>query len=120
LIATNRAPRLVVISDLLGDWDDLLTAARLRIATRGEVVLVHVIATEELDPPDGAVLAVDPEVPETRRILDGALRSAYRERFTSWIDAVAEAARASGVRYIRAVTNEPAARVIRRIAGDSA
>lgn len=120
LVATNRGLRLVIISDLLGDVDAIITAAKLRIATRGEVILVHVVATEELNPPTDAVLAVDPELPESRRILDGALRAEYRARFTQWLDEIAATSRAAGIRYIRALTDEPAPHVIRRIAGDAA
>ena len=119
LISSSRASRVVVITDLLGDTDEIIAAARLRVAARGEVLIVHIVATEELDPPREAMLAVDPEVPETRRILDGALRAEYVERFTRWLDDVAMRSRAAGVRYIRAVTDEPAAHAIRRIAGDT-
>ncbi len=119
LIASNRAPRIVVITDLLGDAEEIINAARLRVAARGEVVIVHIIAMEELDPPREAMLAVDPEAPETRRILDGALRAEYRDRFSRWVDDVAAKSRAAGVRYIRALTDEPAAHAIRRIAGES-
>jgi uncharacterized protein (DUF58 family) len=118
-VANSRSPRVVVISDLLGDADAIMAAARLRIATRGEVVIVHVVATEELDPPRDAMLAVDPEAPETRRILDGALREEYLNQFTRWLDETAATSRAAGVRYVRALTNEPAPHIIRRIAGDT-
>jgi uncharacterized protein (DUF58 family) len=118
-LASNRASRVVVITDLLGDADDIMSAARLRIAARGEVVIVHVIATQELDPPTDAMLAVDPEAPETRRILDGGLRAAYREQFTRWLDEMAATSRAAGIKYVRALTDEPAPHVIRRIAGDT-
>lgn len=119
-VANARASRLVVISDLLGDTDELLSAARLRVAAKSEVIVVHVIATEELDPPGDAILAVDPESPTVRRILDGDLRAAYRERFMGWIDETATALRAAGVRYVRATTDETASHLVRRIAGETA
>jgi uncharacterized protein (DUF58 family) len=118
-VTTNRGNRLVIISDLLGDVDAVIAAAKLRIATRGEVILVHVVAQEELNPPAEALLAVDPEQPESRRILDGALRAEYLTRFTAWLDTIASASRSSGIRYIRALTDEPAPHVIRRVAGDT-
>jgi uncharacterized protein (DUF58 family) len=120
LVSAARAPRVVVISDLLCDADEIIRAARLRVAARGEVILVHVVAVEELDPLAEAVLAVDPEQPELRRVLDGALREEYRARFTAWLDETSAAVRAAGVRYLRATTDEAAARVIRRVAGDTA
>ena len=120
LVSSARAARLVVITDLLGDFDDLLAAARLRVASRSEVIVVHIIAAEELDPPDEAMLAVDPEVSTLRRILDGDLRAGYRESFTRWLDESAAALRAAGVRYVRAPTTEAAPHLVRRIAGETA
>ena len=120
LVSSARASRLVVITDLLGDFDDLLAAARLRVASRSEVIVVHIIAGEELDPPEAAMLAVDPEVPALRRILDGELRSGYRESFMRWLDESAVALRAAGVRHVRALTSEAAPHLVRRIAGETA
>ena len=119
LVSSSRATRLVVISDLLSDVDALLAAARLRIASRGEVIVVHVVADEELDPPGEAMLAVDSEDPSMRRVLDNDLRAGYRANITRWLDETAQAVRAAGVRYIFAPTSEPAPHVIRRLAGDS-
>jgi hypothetical protein len=118
LVSAARAPRVAVVTDLLGDAEALLGAARLRIASGGEVVVVHVVATEELDPPDEALLAVDPEQPMVRRTLDGATRAEYRRAFGAWLDETASAFRAAGVRYLRAETSEPAAHVVRRVAGE--
>jgi uncharacterized protein (DUF58 family) len=120
LIASARASRLVVITDLLGDLDDLLAAGRLRVAARGEVIVVHVIAEEELDPPETALLAVDPEQPALRRILDGALRAEYVAAYARWLDDTAAAVRAAGMRYVRAPTTEAAQHLVRRIAGETA
>ena len=120
LVASIRASRIVVITDLLGDASELLAAAALRVAAKSEVILVHVIADEELDPPAGTMLAVDPEVPTIRRILSGALREQYRIVYFRWLDDMATAARESGIRYVRAQTSEPASRLVRRIAGETA
>ena len=120
LVTSARAARLVVITDLLGDADALLAAARLRVAAKGEVILVHIVATEEIDPPAHALLAVDPEDVSMRRLLDGAMRTQYRERFAAWLDEMADLSRASGIRYLRALTDEPAPHVIRRVAGETA
>ena len=120
LIASARASRVVVITDLLGDADEVLAASRLRIATHGEVIVVHIIATAELDPPDEALLAVDPEASTLRRTLNGESRAEYRDEFTRWIDARAVLFRAAGVRYVRAITSEAASHLVRRIAGETA
>ena len=120
LVASARASRIVVITDLLGDTNELLSAARLRVASRAEVLVVHIIAAEELNPPDEALLAVDPEEPTLRRILDGDIRAQYRETFSRWLDEMATAARAAGIRYVRAPTTEAAPHLVRRIAGETA
>ena len=120
LVASARASRIVVITDLLGDTNELLSAARLRVASRAEVLVVHIIAAEELNPPDEALLAVDPEEPTLRRIFDGDIRAQYRETFSRWLDEMATAARAAGIRYVRAPTTEAAPHLLRRIAGETA
>ena len=117
LLTAARAARVVVLTDLLGDADALLASARLRLATGGEVLVVHFVAPEELDPPAGAELAVDPEAPTVRRMLTGDARGAYQHAFAAWLERTASEFRASGVRYERAETSEPAARLVRRIAG---
>lgn len=119
LVAAVRAPRIVVVSDLLGDLDEMLAAAKLRIAAGGEVIVVHLVATEELDPPGDALLAVDPEQAGMRRTLDGAARREYQRAFTVWLDEVASTLRMARVQYFRAETSEPAAHVVRRVAGES-
>ncbi|MEP7001061.1 MAG: DUF58 domain-containing protein [bacterium] len=119
-VASARASRIVVITDLLGDADELLAAAALRVASKGEIIVVHIVATEELNPPDEAVLAVDPEQPAMRRLLDGEMRARYRDAFSRWIDEMATAARAAGIRYVRAPTTEAAPHLVRRIAGETA
>jgi uncharacterized protein (DUF58 family) len=119
-LASARAARVAVITDLLGDADALLATAKLRLAAGAEVLVVHVVAAEELDPPAEAVLAVDPEQAATRRTLDGAARGEYRRTFARWLDDIALEFRAAGVRYLRAGSAEPAAHVVRRIAGSAA
>ena len=119
-VASARASRLVVITDLLGDADELFSAARLRVASRGEVIVVHIVAAEELNPPGETVLAVDPEMPTLRRILDGDRRAEYRATLSRWLDEMATAARAADIRYVRAPTSEAAPHLVRRIAGETA
>ena len=98
----------------------MIAAARLRVAARGEVIVVHIVASEELDPPTDALLAVDPEVPALRRVLDADMRSEYLTAFMQWLDDTATSIRAAGIRYVRAETSEPAPHLVRRIAGETA
>jgi uncharacterized protein (DUF58 family) len=115
-LRSARASRIAVITDLLGDAEPLLAEARLRIATGGEVLVIHLVAPAELDPPEGTLLAVDPEEPTIRRILDGGARAAYRRNLDAWMEETAASFRAAGVRYVLADTSEPAAHMVRRIA----
>ena len=119
LVSSARAARLVVITDLLGDATEILAAAKLRVAAKGEVILVHIVASEEMNPPEQALLAVDPEDPAMRRLLDGAMRAQYRERFSAWLEEMAASSRSAGIRYVRALTDEPAAHLVRRVAGEA-
>ena len=118
LLAASRASRVAVITDLLGDADALLAESRLAVAAGGEVVLLHLITPEELDPPAEAQLAVDPEQPTVRRSLDAEGRQGYRAALEGWLDLMQRDFRAAGVRYLRALTREPAARIVRRVAAD--
>ena len=119
LVSGARAARLVVISDMLGDAEAIIGASKLRVAAKGEVILVHIVAREEMDPPEQALLAVDPEDPAMRRLLDGTMRAQYRERFAAWLEETAATSRAAGIRYVRALTDEPAAHLVRRVAGEA-
>lgn len=116
LLAAARAQRVAVITDLLGDADAVLAAARLRVASGGEVTIVHVVAPEELHPPGDGLLAVDPEQQSMRRTLDRSARASYERAFGAWLDETADAFRAAGVAYVRANTSEAAAHLVRRIA----
>jgi uncharacterized protein (DUF58 family) len=118
LLASARAQRIAVVTDLLGDADQLLAGARLRIAAGDEVTVVHLVASEELDPPGDALLAVDPEQSALRRTLDAATRSDYVRRFSAWLAGTADAYRAAGVRYVRADVSEPAPKLVRRVVSD--
>lgn len=120
LLASSRAARVALVTDLLGDADALLSASRLRIAAGGEVLLLHLITAEELDPPAEAQLAVDPEQPALRRSLDVDGRRGYRAALDAWLDEMQGRFRDAGVRYVRALATEPAARIIRRGAADVA
>ena len=120
LVTSARASRVVVITDLLGDAASMIAAAAVRVASSDEFIVVHLVSPEELHPPGGALLAVDPESTTTRRLLAGDLRTRYHDAFTRWMDDTAVAVRAAGIRYVRALTDEPAQHLVRRIAGESA
>jgi len=112
----HTARRLVVISDFLGDVVALLKPARALLGEGGEVVAIHVVAREELAPAAEAILATDPEQADVRRALTPDTASAYTRAFTDWREWLAREWRAAGAQYEMTVTDEPADRVVRRIA----
>jgi uncharacterized protein (DUF58 family) len=115
-VGALRSARLAVLTDLLGDADELLRAARVRIAAGGEVHLVHIVAREELEPPRRPLLAADPEQPTLQRLLVDSTRVAYENAFGEWRAEMARRWRAAGAVYIEVVTDEPASHAVRRIA----
>ena len=112
---SGGAARAAVLTDLLGDADELLAAARRHVAAGGEVHVVHLVAREELDPPRRPLLAVDPESPALRRPLVDAARDEYVAAFARWRDEAAAAWRASGGSYTLVSDDEPAERAVRRV-----
>lgn len=111
-----RTPRIAVISDMLGDSDDLIREVSARVAAAGEAHVVHVVAREEIDPPRRMLLAADPEDPSIERLLTDTTRRAYDEAFAEWRSEVARQFRAGGASYTQVVTDEPAAHAVRRVA----
>ena len=85
---TGRAARIVVLTDLLSDAEAMLRAARELLSRDLDVVLVHIVAPEELDPPPEARAcrgprgAIDPAPADTpnARQLSRALRGVARGR----------------------------------------
>jgi uncharacterized protein (DUF58 family) len=108
--------RIAIVSDFLGDADELRRRAGEVAAAGGEVHAVHVVADEELDPPSRSVLAVDPEDPTIARPLVADARAAYLERFGEWRSQLAAAWRGEGLSYTLAAVSEPTSRVVRRVA----
>jgi uncharacterized protein (DUF58 family) len=119
IVSAVRTPRIAIITDLLGDSDALLQAARVHGVAHGEVHLVHIVAREEIDPPRRAILAADPEAPALQRLLAEPTRAAYERAFADWRAEMARAWRASGATYLEVVTGEPASHAVRRIVEQS-
>ena len=104
---SRSAGMTVLCSDLLEpDWDVALN----RFPARGaELVVLHVLGTGELDPPQmGDVDLVDSETGERIAMsLTGTTLSSYRDRLDEWLEDVASAARRIGAAYVLADTRTP-------------
>lgn len=115
LALTGRAARLAIVTDLLGDADELLRVAREMVVAGADVHAVHLVAREELEPPSTPILATDPEQPALQRPLADPSRAAYRRAFDAFRRDVARAWRGAGATYTEVPSDEPTAHAIRRI-----
>ena len=115
IAGAKRGFRVAIISDFLGDADDLLALARQRSSAGGEVHAVHIVAREELEPGGAAILATDPEAPEIRRPLAAPTRDEYQRAFALWREELARGWRSAGAVYTEVPTDEAAERAVRRI-----
>ena len=112
-----HVPRVVLVSDFLGDEGEaLLRAARGRLAAGDDVQAVQIVAREELEPPARALLAVDPEQRRIERALGEETRAAYLAAFSAWREQLARAWRGAGAALHQVTTADDAATVVRRIA----
>lgn len=119
VLGALRSRRIAIITDLLGDSDAMLRAARVRIAAGAEVHVVHIVAREELEPPRRTLLAADPEEPATQRLLTDATRLDYQRAFGEWRREIARLWRASGALLTEVISDEPVPHAVRRIAGQT-
>lgn len=115
LAQLRGVPRVAIVSDFLSDDDLLLREARSLAAGGSEIVAVHVVAREELEPGSRAMLATDPDAPHTRRPLTVESVVAYRAAFAAWRATLARAWRTAGAAFAEVTADEPAARAIRRV-----
>ena len=107
--------RVVLISDLLGDNDELIRVAAQRAVAGGIIECVHVVASEELELPAGAHLARDPDSPAFQRAMDRRAHAEYARRFDTFRADVARRWRATGAGYVEVRTDQPVARLVRQI-----
>ncbi len=113
--------RVVVLSDLLGDFDESLKVVAQLIAAGAQVDCVHIVAVEELELPEGAWLAVDPDASELApRALHRGARAEYRRAFDAFRAEAARRWRAVGAGYLEARTDASPARLVRHIASGAA
>lgn len=114
---SRSAGRVVIISDFLGETDELVSAVGRCAVGGSEVHAIHIVAAEELNPGRAFQLVRDPEHDEIRRPLTEATLDIYVERFSEWRNTVARDLASAGVFYTLAVAgDEPVEHLVRRIA----
>lgn len=109
----GRAGLLVLLSDLFSPngYLDGLTA----LAARGhEIVVVHLLSPDEVDPPLGGDLRLlDVETGDPQEVsIDGGMRDLYRRRLAAWQDEIRAACQARDARYVPLTTDSPLERVV--------
>jgi uncharacterized protein (DUF58 family) len=115
-IAAQTGGRLVIVTDFLGDAEELLAVASRWVAAGREVHAVHVIAPEELSPSRESLTVSDPETPGLRRALTSGTRDSYMAAFSEWRDRIAHDFADAGVAYSTAVVGEETSdHLVRRI-----
>jgi uncharacterized protein (DUF58 family) len=115
-LVQTSAPRCVVVTDCLGDIDEVRRALAQHVVRGNEAYLLHVVARGELEPSGEAMLATDPEDATIQRPLLAATRAEYRARFDAFRAEVARAMRADGVQYVEVMDDAATDAEVRRIA----
>lgn len=110
----RRRGLVVILSDFYEE-EVVLTEVR-RLARMGhDVVIVHVIAREELTLPHGGVAEfVDLESGRTLLASPDAIAAGYRAAFEAFQSRVRQTIEREGLDYLRLVTHEPLERALRR------
>lgn len=107
--------RIVLISDALGDDEPQRRAAAPLITAGAQVVYVHVVAADELDPGAATFAARDPESLRIGAIYRDADKARYQESFDAFRNEVAEGWRRIGAAYCEVRTDADLPHAVRRI-----
>lgn len=112
-LSGGRAGLMVLLSDLFSPpgYAEGLTA----LAARGhEIVVLHVLSPDEVDPPLGGDLRLlDVETGEPQEVtIDAPTRALYRRRLAEWRDEIAATCRARDAHYVPLVTDTPFEQVL--------
>ncbi|HUQ18677.1 MAG TPA: DUF58 domain-containing protein [Gemmatimonadaceae bacterium] len=115
-LAAQTGGRIVIITDFLGDAEDLLSVAGRWVVAGREVHAIHIVAREELDPSHDSAMVADPEASDIRRPMIGDARDQYVEAFDAWRDKLAHEWSDTGVSFTMAIPgNETVDHLIRRV-----
>ncbi|MBN1303098.1 MAG: DUF58 domain-containing protein [Anaerolineales bacterium] len=114
-LGAHRPGLVFLLSDLL-DPKGCQAGLRTLLGRGNEVVLLHILAPDELDPPlAGDLQLVDIENEQTQDVsLDGGLRSLYRQRVDGWMREIQSDCRRRGIRWLALPTSQPWDQVILR------
>lgn len=101
------ADLVIVVSDFLAA-DEFEAGLDLLLGRRCDLVLLHLVTPDELDPPvTGAVILQDAETGEVREIPGESALGPYRENLETFFDRVEGFCRRRGTDYLRLSTAVP-------------
>jgi uncharacterized protein (DUF58 family) len=103
---------VILISDLLDPGADRVV--RELAAARSELIVLHVLSPEELDPQlEGDLRLVDVETSDGVDVtVDLPTIDRYRERLAAWQESLADVARKRGAMYVPLATTVPLADLV--------
>lgn len=107
--------RVVIISDLLGDAEALITRGASLVARGIEVIVVHLVSRAELSLGAERAVAVDPEDTALRRPLARSAHRTYDTNFAAFRMAMRNRWLATGARYVEIVDDQPSADAVRAL-----
>ncbi len=109
----GRAGLCVLVSDMFSP-DGYLEGLDALLSRGHELVLIHILSPDEIDPPmRGDLRLIDSETEAEQDVtLDEGVRMRYRRRLEAWLAEIAETCRGRDVRYIRAVSDSSWERLV--------
>lgn len=112
-LKAGRAGLAMVITDLFSPTG-YIEGIHALLGKGCEVVLIHLLAPEEIEPPlAGDLRLVDIETGAPQEVsLDGGLRDLYTRRVEAWRDSIRAECVKRGVHYVPVVTSTPWEKVI--------
>jgi uncharacterized protein (DUF58 family) len=109
----KRAGLVFLLTDLFSPGG-YLDGLNLLLGKGHEVVLLHVLCSDELNPPlTGDLRLVDVETGVPQEVtIDGTLRTIYQQRLTHWLDSICDDCSRRGVHYALLPTSTPFEQVL--------
>jgi uncharacterized protein (DUF58 family) len=115
LLRAAAPPRIAIVSDFLSDAEQVLPQLRVAAAAGSEIVAVHVVAEQELNPPGRTFVAEDPEDARTQRTMSAKVRDAYLASFAEWRASIAAELHGMNASYALTSAAEPVVDAVRRV-----
>jgi uncharacterized protein (DUF58 family) len=107
LLRVRTADLVMVVSDLLAE-EEFEAGLDLLLSRRCDLVLLHLVTADELDPPiSGPVLLQDAESGQVREVPGTSALGGYRKNLWAFFDRVEGFCRRRGIDYLRLATAVP-------------